>query len=356
MKLYIGCYTEKLTEELVGKGQGIYILDFDPVEGTLTYLDCVQVNNPAYLAISKKGDFLFALEEKPIEGSPKVRAFHVNKSNDGQPLVLINEQELPASFACHLALSKREDHLIVGGYMSGNVLVYPVTAEGHIKDYTHNIVHKGSGPNKLRQEAPHVHFISPGDSGQFYAVDLGLDKVKSYRFTDDQVQEQPGECIQVHPGAGPRHMVISPPGKHAFVFSELDAKIHSYRKNGQRFEPLESATTLPAGFEGVPSGAAIRMHPNGKFIYVSNRGYDGITIFHFDEENEEMSLMGFVPSGGKTPRDMNIDPTGNWLICANQDSDNLVVFRIDRKTGQLSPVGTNEAVKTPSCVVFGTEE
>ncbi len=355
MRLYIGCYTEKLTEELVGKGQGIYILDFDPVDGAINYVDCVKANNPGYLAMSNDGRFLFALEEKPIEKSPGIHAFRVNKSNNSQHLEPVNEQELPGSFACHLTLSKSGDHLIVGAYMSGNILVYPVTSEGRIKPYIHNVVHKGSGPNKIRQEAPHVHFVSAHDAGKFYAVDLGTDMVKSYRFTHDWIREQPDECIQINSGSGPRHMVTSPSGNYVFVFSELDAKIHSFRKGGQKIGPLESILTLPPDFEGVPSGAAIRMHPGGRFIYVSNRGYDGITIFRFDEDHEKMSLIGFVPSGGKTPRDMNIDPDGNWLICANQDSDNLVVFSIDQKSGNLSQANVNNEVKTPSCVLFGKE-
>ena len=353
MKLYIGCYTEKLSEELVGKGQGIYILDFDPADGSIRYVDCVEANNPSYLTISPDGKFLFALEEKPVERKPKIRAFSISGAGNGRLLSFISEGEMPGSFACHLTLSKSGDYLIVGAYMSGNILIYPVTEEGHIKPFIHEVVHEGNGPNKLRQEEPHVHFIYAGEKDQFFAVDLGIDKVKAYRFTSDSIREQPEAHMPVHPGSGPRHMVISQEGNHAFVFGELDAKIHCFKKNGQRFEFLESVATLPSDFRGVPSGAAIRMHPNGRFIYVSNRGYNAIAAFHFDEEKEKLSLIGHVPSGGKTPRDMNIDPNGNWLVCANQDSDNLVVFRINQQSGQLSQTGSSEAIKSPSCVLFG---
>ena len=352
MRLYIGCYTEKLTEELVGRGQGIYVLDFDPSNGTIKYVDCIEATNPSYLAISRDGKFLFAQEEKPIEESPKIYAFSINMSNTGRHLEFINKYQLPGSFACHLALSKPGNHLIVGAYMSGNVLVYPVTPEGSIKPYIHNVAHTGNGPNKTRQEAPHVHFICPYSLDEFYAVDLGIDVVKSYKFTDNWIREQPEKNIHVNSGAGPRHMVISPSGNHAFIFSELDANIHSFKRVNQKFESLESLMTLPPDFKGIPSGAAIRMHPNGKFIYVSNRGYNGIAIFNFDQDSEKMYLIDQVHSGGKTPRDMNIDPDGNWLVCANQDSDNLIVFKIDQKSGRLSQTSVNEEVKTPSCVLF----
>ncbi|MDN5217281.1 lactonase family protein [Fulvivirgaceae bacterium BMA12] len=356
MKLYIGCYTEKLSEELDGKGRGIYVLDFDTSTGTIKYVDCIEATNPSYLAISNDGKYLFAIEESPIENAPKICSYGINMSPEGKHLELINSCPLPGSYACHLALSKSGYHLIVGVYMSGNVLVYPVTTTGQIQAHIHNVVHKGSGPNKMRQEAPHVHFICPDDEGQFYAVDLGIDMVKSYRFTHDSIVEQQEKHMKVDPGAGPRHMVISPSGNYAFVFSELDAKIYSFKKVDGKFEPLASMLTLPAHFKDVPSAAAIRMHPNGRFIYVSNRTFNGITIIHFDENDEKMSLIGDVPTGGKTPRDMNIDPDGNWLICANQDSDNLVVFSINQESGELSQISVNEEVKTPSCVLFRKEE
>ncbi|TRX60045.1 lactonase family protein [Fulvivirga sp. M361] len=353
MKLYIGCYTKQITEELVGKGDGIYVLDFNPSDGSIRYSDCIPATNPSYLNISSDCKILFALEENPIEEWPKVCSYRIGEASEDRHLELINKQELPGSFACHLSPSKSGNHLIVGAYMSGNILVYPITSEGCIEPYIHNVTHKGNGPNKIRQEAPHVHFVCPNDIGQFYAVDLGTDMVKSYRFTDDWIKEQPEENIQVDTGAGPRHMVISPSGEYIFVFSELDAKIHSYKKSNGKFECLESVATLPKDFKGVPSGAAIRMHPNGRFIYVSNREYNGITILSFDKISEKIVLIGFVSSGGKTPRDMNIDPDGNWLICANQDSDNLIVFRIHQTSGRLSQISVNEEIKTPSCVLFG---
>ena len=180
--------------------------------------------------------------------------------------------------------------------------------------------------------------------------------VKSYGFSHDRIKEQPEKNMQINSGSGPRHMAISPSGNHAFVFSELDAKIYSFKKLDGRFEPLESIPTLPLEFKGIPSGAAIRIHPNGRFIYVSNRGYNGITIFQFDEKSEKLSWSGYVPSGGKTPRDMNIDPEGNWLVCANQDSNNLVVFEINPTSGRLLQNSVNKEVKSPSCVLFGKEE
>jgi len=66
-----------------------------------------------------------------------------------------------------------------------------------------------------------------------------------------------------------------------------------------------------------------------------------------------IALVGHEPSGGRTPRDFNIDPTGTFLLAANQDSDTVVTFRIDQATGKLSATGQVAEVMTPVCVAFG---
>ena len=51
------------------------------------------------------------------------------------------------------------------------------------------------------------------------------------------------------------------------------------------------------------------------------------------------SFLQAVPSGGKKPRNFEIDPGGSYLIAANQNSNNVVVFKIDQQTGHLTPTG-----------------
>jgi len=34
-----------------------------------------------------------------------------------------------------------------------------------------------------------------------------------------------------------------------------------------------------------------------------------------------------TPTGGRTPRDINIDPSGTILLAANQDSHSITTFR-----------------------------
>ena len=111
-------------------------------------------------------------------------------------------------------------------------------------------------------------------------------------------------------------------------------------------------SALPHDFSGISYAAEIMMHPSGKFLYVSNRGYDSIAVFSIEQRTGELNLIQHVSTQGKTPRNFAIDPTGQLLLAANQNSDNVVTFRIDRESGKLTPTGYALEIPTPVCVVM----
>jgi 6-phosphogluconolactonase len=115
---------------------------------------------------------------------------------------------------------------------------------------------------------------------------------------------------------------------------------------------IQTLSTLPEGFTGDNSGAEIAVHPNGRFLYSSNRGHDSIAAFRIDDGKGTLTPLDRVPTQGKTPRNFAIDPSGRFLLAANQNSGTVVVFRIDPATGALTPAGTTVQVPFPVSVVF----
>lgn len=103
--------------------------------------------------------------------------------------------------------------------------------------------------------------------------------------------------------------------------------------------------------------SAIKVHPNGKYLYAANRGTptgneNSISAFSINSNNGKLELLGTFDSKGKVPRDFEIDPTGNYLIVANQLSENVVSFRINQETGMLEDTGFEIKVKSGTCVKF----
>jgi 6-phosphogluconolactonase len=115
--------------------------------------------------------------------------------------------------------------------------------------------------------------------------------------------------------------------------------------------PLGTVSTLPAGYKGQSSTAEIAIHPNGRFLYGSNRGDDSIVVFSVDAAGT-LTFVEREPTRGRTPRHFTLDPSGRWLIAANQNSGTLAVFAVDQRTGALSPAGPLAEVPSPVCVLF----
>ncbi len=349
MFFYTGSYTVDNIPLPNPKGQGIGCFHLDQSTGEITRLRFTPQRNPSYLTLSEDRRFLYAVEE--MEASMGQRVFAYRIEGEGE-LSILNSQELTGAYACHLALVK--DRLVVANYMSGNAQSYPVNEDGSLEPCHQIIQHEGKGPNQARQEGPHAHMIYPFANDHLFLVDLGIDRARAYRM-DAETNEWvavPEMDLVFDPGAGPRHMVMNALGDRAFVLSELSGEVFVFGKADNQFKQIQKISIVPENFAGKFGGAAIRLHPNGKFLYASNRGPDSITIFKVDETSGKLSLVACQSTGGKTPRDFNIDPSGKWLIAANQDSNALVVFKIDPHTGTLTQTSTTW-VGTPVNVSWG---
>ena len=115
---------------------------------------------------------------------------------------------------------------------------------------------------------------------------------------------------------------------------------------------MQQISTLPQGFEEENTTAEIEIHPNGRFLYASNRGHDSIAIFAIEPTTGKLSAAGHHPTGGRTPRHFTLDPTGHWLLAANQNSDTIVTLRVDVATGQLGDPRPAVATPKPTCILF----
>ena len=126
----------------------------------------------------------------------------------------------------------------------------------------------------------------------------------------------------------------------------------AYRWNDGRVEAIEVVGTLPTGHSGKNTTAEIAVAPDGRFLYVSNRGHDSVAIFAVAQDSGKLKLVGFEPTGGKRPRFFTLDPTGAYLYAANQESDNIVAFHVDKSSGMLSRAGQEIRVGSPSAISF----
>jgi 6-phosphogluconolactonase len=342
--LLIGSYTKNAD-------QGISVYAFNNITGTLRFVSIAKdVDNPSYLVIAPDKKHVYTANEGK---TPTVSSFDWDTTT-GQ-LTFLNKQPSGGESPCYVNTDQDGKYVIVGNYGGGSFSVLPVKEDGRIDAPVQTIEHTGSGPNKDRQEKPHVHCVVFSPDHQFlYVSDLGIDQVAIYTYKQGDVQPlvpaSPGYA-PVAPGAGPRHLVFHPNGKWVYLIQELNGKITAFNYKKGALIGFQEISTLPDPFKGQISGADIHISPDGKFLYASNRGsLNNIVIYSIDQKKGLLVKKGQQSSGGKTPRNFVIDPSGNFLLAANQQTDNVVVFKRDKITGLLKPTKQEIKVPAPVCL------
>ncbi|WP_164901654.1 lactonase family protein [Neorhizobium lilium] len=354
MILVIGSYTDSLPH-VQAKGSGVSLLSFDRLTGEISPLFIFgDLRNPTYLALSHDRSKLYAVEKLSEPDGAGVAT--LNLDIPSRSISLADRLPAHGDSPCHIAIDEKGKRLFVSNYMSGNLVVYELDDEGLPKGRIVDIRRSGSGPVADRQEASHVHQAVLTPNGRHVLVcDLGADEVARYRVDESLIDPLPDMVTKVGSGSLPRHLVFSPNGRYVHVVHELANTITSYEYGASGLRSLGEVSTLPAGYTGQSAAAAIRVHPQGRFLYASNRGHDSIAGFELVEDDGSLRPIGHFATRGRAPRDFAIDPSGRWLVAANQDSHALTVFSIDPTSGALTPVGEPFEIGSPVCVLFAEE-
>jgi 6-phosphogluconolactonase len=358
---YVGNYTNKTDSK------GIYEFRFDAATGKMSGLELAgATKDPSWVVVHPSGKYLYAANEMG-KGST-VSAFAIDRSSG--KLTLLNQQPALGEDPCHLSFDRTGKFLLSANYTSGNVVVYPILADGKLGEHTALVTDQGKpGPNTKRQEGPHAHWIADL-GGEVFVADLGLDRILVYKFDSTKgtlsampeagpENTLPQGPITLSPGTGPRHVAISSKPnrnfiRYMYVLGELDSSVTVFgtTKEGDFGGAGRKIPMLPAGFSGRNDAAEIELHPSGKFLYASNRGLDSIVVYSIEPDWGRLTKVADVPTGGKEPRHFAIDPTGSFLLAENQNTNTIVEFRIDQTTGKLTPTGENLSVPSPICISF----
>ncbi|MBY0504118.1 MAG: lactonase family protein [Bryobacteraceae bacterium] len=336
-----------------GKSEGIYALRFSSSTGKLTPLGlAAKADNPSYLVIHPNRRWVFSVNEVEQyrgENSGSITAYTLDE-NTGK-LTALNTVSSHGAAPCHLSLDRTGKFLLVANYTGGTVGIYPIRDDGQLGEANKTIQHTGKGVTP-RQDKPHAHSINVSANNRYaVAADLGIDELITYRLRAGSLE--PKSRVKLKDGSGPRHFAFHPSGKYAYSINELASTVSAFtwKAGSGQLREFQSLSTLPSGYTGNNSTAEVVVHPNGKFLYGSNRGHHSIAMFTIDAQGK-LTAQGQVPSGGEWPRNFNIDPSGEYLIAANERSDRLAVFRIDAATGKLTATGETGEVGVPVCVKF----
>ena len=351
-RVFVGTYTKSTSH-------GIYAYDWNSDSGELKEIGvAIATPDPSFLALSPDGKNIYAVNElDAVAGSNKetgtVSSFAV--ASDAR-LTLHNTVPSGGNAPCNMAVDHTGRALFVANYTSGSVSSYQISEDEKLSTHVENIHYSGHSVG-VRQKSAHTHCTTVSPDNRFLLVnDLGLDRIMVYRISPATAEITPNDppFYSAIPGSGPRNFTFHPNHKWAYSLNEIASTIdalHWGAENGT-LTRVQNLSTLAHPFAGTNTAATVLVHPNGRFVYASNRGDDSMVVYSVDQATGALTLLQHISCGGKTPRNFILDPSGRWVLIANQDSANIVVLQCDAKSGHLSATGRQYALDSPVCIIF----
>lgn len=338
-----------------GENGGVHSFRLDTQTGSLQKVDsALSIPNAFFLTVSPDRRFAYAIYAPTFGGEQheQIAAFQLDAKTGS--LESLNRVGTKGSASCYLDVDASGKCLLMANYMTGSVASFGIQPDGKLTDAVSFVQHVGSSVNPARQKEPHAHcFVISPDSKHAYAADLGTDQILCYDLDAAHATIKPSRqpFVRTPPGSGPRHLTFHPNGKWIFVINELLNTVtrFDYLSDSGMLIEQQTIATLPSDFTGTSHTADVRISPNGRFLYGTNRGHDSIAVFSIDERGT-MSQIEIVPSLGKGPQNLAITSDGSALLCANMAGSNVATFRIDATSGKLTSATTPIELPGPSCI------
>lgn len=323
----------KGTELLVGTyttrgGDGIYSARFDERSGRFSRKKVFsRMVNPSYICID--GDDVLAVSETSDALASMCR---IHDGVGGSFMLTGGEDP------CYIATDGTI--ALTANYTGGSLSVF--------KDGVRTQLIKGSigGPDPVRQESAHVHCcVFAPDGAYVLATDFSADRILRFKIECDSLRLVGATPLERD--CGPRHLLFADENT-VYAIGELSGNITVLRYSDGGLEPLQTIEADPAH---TRASADIRISPDGRFLYASNRkGMDGVAVFRVLEGG----LLEFVDYTRTTanPRNIALSPEGRFLLVASQDEDKVEVYSRDLQTGKLARTSETLEVSMPVCLLF----
>jgi 6-phosphogluconolactonase (cycloisomerase 2 family) len=319
----------------LGGENKILIFKVDPGDGKLTRAGEVPVGGaPGALAVDPERRFLFA----SLRSISSLASYRIDTAAGN----LAHVSTIPAGAdAAYVGVDRSGRFLLSAYYQAGKVMVHAINKDGSLASEPRSEVTTDRNAHSAVPDAENRFVFVPHTGPN--AIFQFLFDSQTGRLTANQVPK-----ASTPDRTGPRHLRFHPSRPMAYVANEQGSSVTGYRFDpAGRLESFQTLSTLPPDYQGPNTCAEIKVHPSGRFLYVSNRGHDSIATFSVDAATGRLTRLGHTPTE-KTPRSFDLDPSGHFLYAAGQASGKIAAYRIDRGTGELKPLEAYDAGKQPS--------
>lgn len=351
---YVGSRT---TRERNAEGTGISVYSVD-ASGAWQHVQTLEpLTNPSFIALNRSRDTLYTVHG---DGST-ISAYRIDPATGR--LSALNSASCEGRNPVHLTCSQDGRSLVVANYATGSAIRIALRADGSLDEPSlPPLQFTGDpGPHRIEQTASHPHHIARYvtrhvDTDWHIVPDKGLDTVFAVRWlVDGSAIVRSGRCRE---GAGPRHAAFHPELPLIYVSNELDSTLTTWSFDPQagHLAPLDTIAVVPSTFHALTRAAGIVSTPDGRRLYVTNRGHDSIAAIQLAADTGMPKTVQWVSSKGRCPRFLCLSPDGHTLYVANENSHTIVQHEIDVDTGLPTPTGRIIETGSPVCITFAIIE
>ena len=273
--------------------------------------------------IAGDAHFASALRVDPATGEAKLH---------GEPV------RLP-SRPIHTTVDASGEFLLTAFNIPSNITVHRLNADGTIGALVPQTEKLDSGifAHQVRMTPSNraAVLVTRGNNAEHgKAEDPGA--IKTYSFDKGVLTNLASIAPGTGLGFGPRHLDFHPTEPWAYVSVERQNKLFMYKLDaatGLAREPSFIKETLADPLGKVEQGAgAIHVHPNGKFVYLTNRsfpaspsggrkmsagGENSVAVYAVDGESGQPMHIQSIDGLGVQLRTFSMDPDGRVLIAAS---------------------------------------
>ncbi|MCA9175443.1 MAG: lactonase family protein [Planctomycetales bacterium] len=293
---------------------------------------------PAIMCAARDGRRVFV----SYRSSGQLASYQLDATSGQLSLLSVTEGGADPAY---LQLDRSERYLLSAYYVDNKVAVHRIDG-GRLS----------SQPVQVVSTAPRAHGIAIDASNKLvFVTHTGANRIYQFRFDADQGLLSAAEppFVGTPESDHPRHIQLHPNDRWAYANNEAGDSLSMYELDREtaQLTRRQTCSTLPedAGDPSQNSTARCEMTPDGRFIYVANRGHDSLAGFAIDATSGRMTPLGQFPTE-KTPRSFTIEPRGRFLYAAGQGNGKIASYRIERD-GRLALLGSitlESASETPS--------
>jgi 6-phosphogluconolactonase len=245
-----------------------------------------------------------------------------------------------ASRPVHCSVDRSGEYLLTAYNYPSNITVHRIKPDGTIGDpvrprekldvgiFAHQVLTTpGNRTAIMVTRGNNPEGAKPEDPGA----------LKVYGFKDGVLSNLGSIARGTGFGFGPRHFDVHPNQSWLFLSVERQSELHVYKLNDDGTLPrdalfIKNALADRANNTHTQMAGAIHVHPNGRFVSMTNRnsgteeiggrkvfrgGENNIATFAIDQDTGEPTLIQTVEAHTVHLRTFAIDPGGRLLIAAS---------------------------------------